>query len=71
MFGMGLALGVRRHLVVWLEMLREVFMVFSYGVTVGEEEGRVSDMYFKFWDRQRSKEPSKSMRLKIMSLGVY
>lgn len=67
-------LEVRRHLVIWPEMLREVFMVFCYGVTVEveeEEKGCVFDMYLKFWGRPRSKELSKSMRMKIMSLGVY
>lgn len=53
-------------------MLREAFVVFSYGVTVGMvEEGCVFDMYLKFWERPRSEEPSKSMRMKITSLGVY
>lgn len=73
MFGVELVLAGRRHLVIWPEMLREVFMGFTWGVTVGlgEEEGCVFDMCLKFWGRPRSKEPSKSMRMKIMSLGFY
>lgn len=66
-------LEVRRPLVTWPEMLREVFTVFSYGVTVGvgEEEGCVFDMYLKLWNRPRSKEPNKCTTMKIMSFGAY